>query len=102
LIKTPKNKTEIKSSRTSKIKPTNTALIGKRDLVLNQRCIIQCRNLVLLCEEENARIKRLEREMERRQMRAKSNESRWHSERVLPKASTLPSHCCCGLFPFHH
>lgn len=56
-----KNKTEIKSSRTSKIKPTSTALIGQRDLVLNQRYIIRCRNLVLLCEEGNARIKRLER-----------------------------------------
>lgn len=59
-----KNKTEIKSSRTSKITLTNTALIGQRDLVLNQRYIIRCRNVVLLCEEGDARIKRLEREGE--------------------------------------
>ncbi len=95
-----KNKTEIKSSRTSKIKPTNTALIGQRDLVLNQRYIIRCRNLVLVCEEGDARIKRLERG--RRQMRTQSNESRWCSERGLPKASTLPPlyrlHCFLSLY----
>lgn len=98
-----KKKTEIKSSRTSKIKPTNTALIGQRDLVLNQRYIIRCRNLVLLCEEGNARFKRLAKERERRQMRTKSNESRWRSERVLPKASTLPPlyrlHCFLHFTP---
>lgn len=101
-----KKKTEIKSRRTSKIKPTNAALIGQRDLELNQRYIIRCKNLVLLCEEGDARIKRLERE------RAREREDKWEQNQMkadgvlneaCPRpAPSLPSIAFTAFFLLYH